>query len=319
MSLSKALGLNLIYCLAVIVFGALVRATGSGAGCGSDWPLCNGSFIASAQFSTIIEYTHRLMSGVLLITIIVALIFSYIRFAKHHPARILSVLVLVFVVIEALIGAGLVLLKLVGDNQSYLRSFVMGGHLINTFFLLALQFLHYYVSKFPKIECSPIKLFNHVFSDKLWMISIFFVLITCATGAMVALGDTLFINEHLEHTFNSAYNFLIKLRIYHPLLAIFTLLLVMSFCVSIVSGVNSSVDDSNGSNQYDHQTKLGGYVLLSLVIIQLMVGVLNWWLMVPVFIQLIHLLLACLLWLALWYVALATFKVEDKDKVVSGN
>ena len=50
----------LIFFVAVILWGALVRATGSGAGCGDHWPLCNGTVIQhSPRVDTIIEFTHR--------------------------------------------------------------------------------------------------------------------------------------------------------------------------------------------------------------------------------------------------------------------
>jgi len=54
----------LAYFIAVILWGTLVRATGSGAGCGNHWPLCNGVVIQhSASVNTMIEFTHRLTSG----------------------------------------------------------------------------------------------------------------------------------------------------------------------------------------------------------------------------------------------------------------
>src|SRR6187402_3305687 len=74
--------------VAVILWGAFVRATGSGAGCGSHWPLCNGVMVPRAPtLQTIIEFTHRLTSGLLLI-LMVALVYTACRtFPKGHPAR----------------------------------------------------------------------------------------------------------------------------------------------------------------------------------------------------------------------------------------
>src|SRR5437764_4034200 len=52
------------YNILVILWGALVRATGSGAGCGNHWPLCNGQVIPlSPRIDTVIEFTHRMMTG----------------------------------------------------------------------------------------------------------------------------------------------------------------------------------------------------------------------------------------------------------------
>ncbi|MFN8454080.1 MAG: COX15/CtaA family protein [Anaerolineae bacterium] len=61
----------LAYNLAVILWGAFVRASGSGAGCGSHWPLCNGEVIPrTPQMETLVEFTHRLTSGLALLLVI---------------------------------------------------------------------------------------------------------------------------------------------------------------------------------------------------------------------------------------------------------
>ena len=103
--------------VAVILWGAFVRVTGSGAGCGSHWPLCNGVMVPrSPTLQTIIEFTHRLTSGLLLL-LMLALVFTAFRaFPKGHPARAAAIVSAVFLVVEALVGAGLVLLELVADN-----------------------------------------------------------------------------------------------------------------------------------------------------------------------------------------------------------
>src|SRR5579871_3906524 len=101
----------LSYNVAVILWGALVRATGSGAGCGGHWPLCNGDLLpASPQAATVIEFTHRVMSGVALVTAVILAGWGSQTFPKGHPARRWSVWALVFMLTEALIGAALVLL-----------------------------------------------------------------------------------------------------------------------------------------------------------------------------------------------------------------
>src|SRR5258707_636964 len=77
----------LAYNVAVILWGALVRATGSGAGCGGHWPLCNGKVLPKvSQIATVIELTHRVMSGVALV--LVAVMFTRARklFARGHAA-----------------------------------------------------------------------------------------------------------------------------------------------------------------------------------------------------------------------------------------
>jgi len=128
----------LIYNLAVILWGALVRATGSGAGCGGHWPLCNGDVLpASPQVATIIEFTHRAMSGVALVTAAILAAWGWKAFPPRHPARRWAAWSLVFMLTEALIGAALVLLGHVAKDESVGRVYSLSLHLINTFLLLA--------------------------------------------------------------------------------------------------------------------------------------------------------------------------------------
>src|SRR5262245_46466786 len=122
----------------VIVWGAVVRATGSGAGCGSHWPLCNGDVVPLAPtVGTIIEFVHRLTSGLVMILAVGLVLMARRTFPPGHQARKWAVISLVFMLIEAAIGAGIVLLKLVEGNTSALRAGYVGGHLVNTLLLVA--------------------------------------------------------------------------------------------------------------------------------------------------------------------------------------
>ena len=127
----------LAYNIAVILWGTAVRATGSGAGCGSHWPLCNGEVLPRApRIETIIELTHRVTSGLAGILVIVLVVMAFRNRPKGHPARRMAVLSLIFIITEGAVGAGLVLFELVADNQSMARALFMGTHLVNTFFCL---------------------------------------------------------------------------------------------------------------------------------------------------------------------------------------
>src|SRR5574337_582113 len=100
----------LAYNVGVILWGAYVRATGSGAGCGGHWPTCNGQAIPMApSVTTLIEYSHRLSSGLALILVAAMLAWAFRAYPKKHPARLGAVLSAIFIVTEALVGAGLVL------------------------------------------------------------------------------------------------------------------------------------------------------------------------------------------------------------------
>src|SRR5580658_6230769 len=84
--------LAVFYNVLVILWGALVRATGSGAGCGNHWPLCNGQFIpVSPTFQTLIEFTHRQMtvgsSGIIL----ALLVWTFLSTTKGHASRAFAV------------------------------------------------------------------------------------------------------------------------------------------------------------------------------------------------------------------------------------
>jgi heme a synthase len=125
------------YNLLVVVWGAFVRASGSGAGCGSHWPLCNGVVMPRPEeVATVIEFTHRVTSGLALVAV-AALLFGAMRlYPRAHRVRRAAVATMAFILLEALLGAGLVLFELVAENASMVRAFSMVAHLVNTFLLV---------------------------------------------------------------------------------------------------------------------------------------------------------------------------------------
>ena len=127
----------LVYTIGVILWGAFVRATGSGAGCGSHWPLCDGQVVPrSPDAEMLIEFTHRATSGVAFLLVVVMTVWAYRRFSTGSPVRRAAAASLFFMVVEALLGAALVIFGLVGDDDSLARAWVMAFHLVNTFLLL---------------------------------------------------------------------------------------------------------------------------------------------------------------------------------------
>ncbi len=175
--------------LLVILWGAYVRATRSGAGCGSHWPLCDGAVIPqSPGVETMIEFTHRLSSGLTFLMVLGLLVWVFRILPSGHPARITASLSMVFMIIEALIGAGLVLFELVADNTSMARGISISLHHINTFLLLAsltLTALHH--EGLPHITLRKRRLI--LFALIIGMVG---VMILGVSGAVAALGDTLF-------------------------------------------------------------------------------------------------------------------------------
>src|SRR5579864_6224423 len=127
----------LAYNVAVILWGAYVRASGSGAGCGSHWPLCHGVILQRApSAATLIEYSHRVTSGLAVVSVLVLLIWTWRERPAGDPSRTGAGLSVFFMLTEAAVGAGLVLFSLVADNASMARALFDAVHLLNTFLLL---------------------------------------------------------------------------------------------------------------------------------------------------------------------------------------
>ncbi|MCB1057985.1 MAG: COX15/CtaA family protein, partial [Acidobacteria bacterium] len=218
------LGVNLL----VIVWGALVRATGSGAGCGSHWPLCNGEVVPLAPATqTLIEYTHRLTSGAALI-LVIALVLAVRRvLPKGHAARTASFWSLVLIVIEALIGAGLVIFGLVEDNASLGRAVYMALHLTNTFLLLGALTL---TARWVSIPASGFPAKRNLRLGLYW-VGVGGAIVAGISGAIAALGDTLFpatsLQQALAQDISGTAHILLRLRALHPLLAVAAALVML--------------------------------------------------------------------------------------------
>jgi heme a synthase len=275
----------LVYNVAVILWGALVRATGSGAGCGGHWPLCNGEVLPNvSQIATVIELTHRIMSGIALLAVVAMFVWARRAFAHGHAARRWATWSLVFIVVEALLGASLVLLGHVARNESVGRVYSLGLHLVNTLLLLASLALA------ARSATQPAARGSRPFSLSMSGPLIALVLVAIA-GAITALGDTLFpshtLVEGMREDFSSTASFLIRLRMIHPFLAI-----AAGFVVALVA---------RPEYRARHTARLralsGG--LLALFAAQFAVGALSIVLQAPLPIQLLHLLLADALWITL--------------------
>lgn len=281
----------LFYNVLVILWGAFVRATGSGAGCGAHWPLCNGEVIPRAPaVETLIEFTHRLSSGLVVILMLVLVVAAFRLFPRGHLVRKSAVAAGIFTILESLIGAVLVLNELTGQNDSIHRAVVMMIHLINTFLLVAAVFL---TSRWSAEGFS-----NRVDLKRgSWSVLIYLgltgMIILGASGAVTALGDTLYpsasLVEGLRQDFDPTANFLIRLRVFHPgiaaLVGVYTLVVSLAF-------------RKNFPFQLMQQAT---YTLSALFALQLVLGVINVILLAPVWMQILHLLVTNLIWLAwLW-------------------
>lgn len=274
--------------LAVILWGAFVRATGSGAGCGRHWPLCNGEILPrSPATNTLIEFAHRTSSGVALILVVGLFLWSRRVVPSGHRVRAAATWSLVFIIIEALVGAGLVLLELVADNDSMVRAGYLAAHLLNTFLLLGALSLTAFWSGEPASR-------GLVWRGKSpWLIgaALLAILTVGMTGAIAALGDTLFpsgsLAEGLHADSSPTAHLLVRLRVLHPLFAILTGL-YLSIMVWLVGRERPAILGSGWAR-----------LVPLVVLLQFGVGLTNLLMLAPVVLQLMHLLVADLLWITL--------------------
>ncbi len=265
----------------VVLWGAYVRASGSGAGCGSHWPLCNGEVLPVApRIETLIEFTHRLMSGVALVGVVALWLWSRAAFARGHRVRRLALASFVFLITEALLGAGLVLFNYVDKDQSVGRAFYLSLHLVNTLLLLGALVLTAWFSR--RRGRRP----SYVVAAALPL-----AILVSVAGAIAALGDTLFpatsLAQGFHQDFSAAASFLLRLRILHPALAILAGCYFVAVSVIVLRSKPRPV-----------LTKLAIGVLI-LTLAQLGAGALNLLLLAPVWMQITHLLLADSLWIGL--------------------
>src|SRR5262245_11051203 len=174
--------------IVVIVWGAVVRATGSGAGCGSHWPLCNGLVVPPAPATaTIIEYTHRLTSGAAMILAVVLAVWARRLFPAGDRARTWALWFLNFMLIEPAIGAGIVVLGLVEGNASALRAGYIALHLTNTMFLMAAATgTIRFATGLPTVAHGA----KVGTTGTLRVVALALMIVVAAAGAIVALGDT---------------------------------------------------------------------------------------------------------------------------------
>ncbi|HZI19742.1 MAG TPA: COX15/CtaA family protein [Pyrinomonadaceae bacterium] len=280
--------------LLVIVWGAFVRASGSGAGCGSHWPLCNGQTVPLApEFETFVEFTHRATSGVALLLVFGLAVWAFRAFPKGHLARLGAVASVVFILIEALIGAGLVLFGLVKDDDSVARAVWLGVHLVNTFLLIAALALTAWWGSAAGEGARAWRGGPRAPRRLAWLCaaSLAGVLVVGVSGAVAALGDTLFpaasLAEGFRQDFSETAHVLVRLRILHPALALAAAVLaVMTAVVAL-------------RTRTQVWPRRWAAALALLVCVQLAAGLLNLLLLAPVWLQLVHLLLADLLWLSL--------------------
>ena len=278
----------LVYNLVVIIWGVFLRASHSGDGCGQHWLTCQGEVVPSApQLKTVIEFSHRLTTGLSAITVLVLFIWAFRRFTKGDPARLAAAFSFVFIIIESLIGAGLVLTGNTADNWTPSRPFWAIGHLINTFLLLAaLTLTCWFSSGKERID------FN---VDRkvvlLLLVGVLGIFIVGSSGSLAALSNMLFpstsIIEGFAKDFSGASPMLVRLRISHPIVSV-AVGMFLIFLAGWLKRVSSN----------DRDVAKWVNILSLLVLVQFASGAATLLLHAPIVMQLVHLFLADAVWIS---------------------
>jgi cytochrome c oxidase assembly protein subunit 15 len=279
----------LAYFIAVILWGTLVRATGSGDGCGNHWPLCNGTVIQqSPGVQTMIEFTHRVTSGISAFAVVGLLWWTFAGTVRGHLARGAAVASVAFTLVEAVLGAFLVKLGLTAQSQSPLRPAYLALHLTNTLLLLAaLTLTAHLLSRSKGYLRGTVRLVAPFGAVS----TIVVVMIVGVTGSLAALGDTLFpassLANALAQDFSSTSGWLVRWRWTHPTVAFFASFLLIWLLVRA----------ARHTTAWDNRSLSA--LVLALLAAQYVLGVLDVVLLAPLWLQVAHLLGADLLWAAL--------------------
>ena len=284
MNLLNSVRAGLFLAISSILAGAIVRATGSGDGCGSTWPTCKGRVIPElSDIPELIEFSHRVVSGILLVVTLI--IFLKTRdLEKNNLKKVISNYLTFFVVLEAVIGAVIVLFEWVGLNSSLPRIVAVPIHLVNTFGLLACFIALYKVVKDDQQSIKGIV-------DNQFLVVLCLFLLSGATGSITALADVLFPSESFiqgfMEDFDEASELLTRLRILHPIVA--SLLSISLFFES---------------NRLKKTYKLNTKSLKLMVLVAVTLGVVNVLSNIWLPLSVLHLAIADFLWITYIYVSI---------------
>ncbi|MDH3492129.1 MAG: COX15/CtaA family protein [Acidobacteriota bacterium] len=300
--IAKFAWLTLVYNVLVVVWGVFLRASKSGDGCGRYWLTCHGEVIPSApQLKTVIEFSHRVMSGVDFFVVLALMVCVLVFFRKEKQLRLFSILSFFFIITEALIGAGLVLTGNVAETYTATRPLWAIGHLINTFLLLGslslTAVLLHTGGRFKWPAGRTLTVFAVTGTSALVVIGI--------SGAVAALTNMLFPSasfaEGLVKDFAADSHILVRLRILHP---------IGSLLISVFLGFAAA----RLKTSYGLTGKRGRVsdIFTVLLVAQVICGALTLFTGAPIIMQVTHLLLADGVWIA-WVLLIAACCLESSD------
>jgi heme A synthase len=292
----------LAYNVVVILWGVFLRASKSGDGCGQHWLTCHGEVVPSApELKTVIEFSHRLTSGLAFFAVLALLIWAFRRFGKGHPIRKTAVVSFIFIITEALVGAGLVLTGNTAETLTTARPFWMAGHLTNTFILLAFLSLTAWFAGGGKV-------FNFKAQPKVLLFlgtAVLGIFLVGMSGSVAALSSMLFPSETLTEgvakDFSATSHILLRLRVSHPILSI----MVGVFLVFLAGWLKSKASGNLRISRWAN-------VLTVLIIVQFAFGALTLLTLAPIVMQIGHLLLADAIWIVFVLLS-AAFLAEQNE------
>ena len=292
----------LVYNIIVVVWGVFLRASKSGDGCGKYWFTCHNEVIPTApELKTIIEFAHRLMSGLDFLIVLGLMIWVLSKFAKGNQIRKFAVVSFLFIVTEAAIGGVLVLSGNTAEANTTARPFLAIAHLLNTFILIGSLTLTAWLAS----DGSEFTLKNKGKYVWLLLLGIVGFLLVGTSGSLAALSSMLYetksLTEGLQQDFAGSSPLLLRLRISHPILSILT-----GVGLIFLSGYLKSKAEGNLFVQ-----KFSG-VLALLVIVQIVFGSLTLFMLAPILMQLGHLLIADLMWIT-FVLMWAAFLAKDRE------
>jgi cytochrome c oxidase assembly protein subunit 15 len=269
----------------VILEGAIVRATGSGAGCGNHWPLCNGDFFPHhPRLATIIEYTHRSMTGLCTTLVAILIGWTFLARPRFDRARRAVVWSGILLLTEALLGAILVKGGYVENNASDMRVVMQCIHFTNTMLLLAAITVAWWWlrdSLHPPLHLVA-QAHTTTTRTSAWLALIATIFVG-ATGSVAALADTLFPPTSLQAAFLQDFAahspLLVRMRWLHPASA----LIALGCAIWLALQLRSTL----------------GRLVLGLIGAQLILGALDVLLLAPTWMQVLHILGADLYWITL--------------------
>jgi len=280
---------TLAYTLVVVLWGAYVRATFSGDGCGQHWPTCQGAIIPTPESTkTLIEFSHRVSSGIAFLLVLGLWLWARRLYPKGHPVRSAAGWAMALMVVETLAGAALVIYSWVAYDTSVARAVMMAVHLLITFSLLAAITLTAYLAS----GGAPPRFRGQGPVGQALYLALAAVLVLAASGAVTALGDAV---TKMPDASGPLAQLLIKLRLLHPLIAV-----SVGVYLVLVTGLVTRFRPHPTVRRYAR-------LLLGLFALELAVGAINFALHAPVWLQLVHLFLASLVWIVLVLLTLAAF------------